>query len=290
VRAPAARLSFLLVLNGLSTCLKTTREKRILNQIIEDFRANAGQADGRYLLLTTTGARTGKQHTAILGYYPDGDRVLVVGSAGGGPKHPDWYHNLVANPEVTVETGLFTYPATAVVVTGDERDEVFARLVEAEPGWGEYQARTTRTIPVVALVQPPGPPSGGNGSLADLLQRIHTAFRRELALIRKEVAVSGRAGLGAQLRINCLALCQGLHNHHTGESAGLFPALAAQHPELADTIAVLQSEHDQIAVLLEELEKQLSDPAPDLLTQVDRLIDALIAHLDHEEAQLLRHL
>jgi deazaflavin-dependent oxidoreductase (nitroreductase family) len=241
------------------------------------------------LLLTTTGARSGRQHTAILGYYPDGDRVLVVGSAGGGPKHPDWYHNLVANPEVTVETGLFTYPATAVVLRDAQRDEVFARLVEADRGWGDYQARTTRTIPVIALVQQPGPPSGG-GSFAELLKLIHTTFRRELALIRKEVAASGTAGLGAQLRINCLTLCQGLHYHHTGESTGLFPALVAQHPELADTIAKLQTEHDQIAVLLEELEKQVADPSPDLLAQVDRLIGALTAHLDYEEAELLPHL
>lgn len=238
------------------------------------------------MLLTTTGARSGRQHTAILGYYPDGDRVLVVGSAGGGPKHPDWYHNLVANPEVTVETGLFTYPATAVVLRDAERDDVFARLVEAERGWGEYQLKTTRTIPVVALVPQPGPPSGG-GSFGDTLKRIHTTFRRELALIRKEIATSGTAGLGAQLRVNCLTLCQGLHNHHTGESTMLFPGLATQHPELADAIAVLQSEHEQIAVLLEELEKQISNPSPDLLAQVDRLIDALNAHLDYEEAQLL---
>ncbi len=242
------------------------------------------------MLLTTTGARSGEQHTAILGYYPDGDRVLVVGSAGGGPKHPDWYHNLVANPEVTVESGLLTYPATAVVLRDAERDEVFARLVEADPGWGDYQLRTTRTIPVVALVQHPGPPSGGGGSFAEMLKLVHTALRRELALIRKEVATSGTAGLGAQLCINCLTLCQGLHFHHTGESTALFPALAAQHPELADTIARLQTEHDQIAVLLEELEKQVADPPPDLVAQVDRLVDTLTAHLDYEEAELLPHL
>jgi deazaflavin-dependent oxidoreductase (nitroreductase family) len=240
------------------------------------------------LLLTTTGARTSQQHTAILDYYPDGDRVLVVGSAGGGPKHPDWYHNLVANPEVTVETGLSTYPATAVVLRDGERDEVFARLVEADRGWGEYQSKTTRTIPVVALVPQPGPPSGG--SFAETLKRIHTTFRRELALIRKEIATSGTASLGAQLRVNCLTLCQGLHNHHTGESTMLFPGLATQHPELADAIAVLQSEHDQIAVLLEELEKHVSNLSPDLLPQVDRLIDALTAHLDYEEAELLPYL
>jgi deazaflavin-dependent oxidoreductase (nitroreductase family) len=267
-----------------------SRKKRILNDLIKQFRATAGQSDdGRYLLLTTTGARSGQRHTAILGYYPDGDRILVVGSAGGGPKHPDWYHNLVANPEVTVETGLFTYPATAVVLRDAERDDVFDRLVEAEPGWGEYQSRTTRTIPVVALVAQPGPPSGG-GSFAETLKRVHTTFRRELALIRKEVATSGTASLGAQLRVNCLTLCQGLHHHHTGESTMLFPRLAAQHPELADAIATLQTEHDQIAVLLEELEKQVSNPSPDLLSQVDRLIDALNAHLDYEEAELLPHL
>jgi deazaflavin-dependent oxidoreductase (nitroreductase family) len=235
------------------------------------------------LLLTTTGARSGQSHTAILGYYPDGDRVLVVGSAGGSPKHPDWYHNLLANPEVGVDLGVFTYRATAVVLRGAERDEVFARLVEADAGWGSYQAGVTRTIPVVALVPQPGPPSGG--SLAETLTAIHKAFRRELALIRHEIATSGT--LGAQLRINCLTACQGLHHHHTGESAGLFPALVAQHPELADVIAVLQKEHDEIAVLLGELEKLVGTG---LLGQVDELIAQLNAHLDREEAALLPYL
>ena len=269
-----------------------TREKRILNdftaQLIAEFQANDGRVGGpfensRLLLLTTTGARSGQARTAILGYYPDGDRVLVVGSAGGSPKDPDWYHNLLANPEVGVDLGLFDYPATAVVLRGAERDEVFARLVEAEPGWGEYQKRTTRTIPVVALVQQPGPPV--NGSFAETLKTIHAAFRRELALIRHEIATSGT--LGAQLRINCLTMCQGLHYHHTGESTALFPALVEQHPELADVIAVLQKEHDQIAVLLAELE-QLVDA--NVLDQVDELIAQLNAHLDREEAALLPYL
>jgi hemerythrin HHE cation binding domain-containing protein/F420H(2)-dependent quinone reductase len=205
------------------------------------------------------------------------------------PEGCRWYDNLVANPEVIIETGLFTYQATAVVLRDAERDDVFARLVEADPGWGDYQTRTTRTIPVVALLQQPGPPSGG-GSLGESLKLIHSAFRRELALIRKEVASSGTAGLGAQLRVNCLTLCQGLHYHHTGESAGLFPALEAQHPELADTIAVLRSEHDQIAVLLEELQNLVSGPSPDLLRQLDDLITHLTAHLDREEAELLPYL
>ena len=240
------------------------------------------------LLLSTTGARSGQPRTVILGYYPDRERVLVVGSAGGSPNHPAWYHNLLADPEVTVDLGLFTYPATAVVLRGTERDDVFARLVEADPGWGDYQARTTRTIPVVALVQRPGPPPGADRGFAEALKTIHAAFRRELSLIRAEVAKSGT--LGAQLRINCLTACQGLHYHHTGESTGLFPALVQQHPELADVIAVLQTEHDKIAVLLEELERLAATPGTEILPQVDELIAQLNAHLDREEAELLPYL
>lgn len=235
------------------------------------------------LLLTTTGARTGEPRTAILGYYPDGDRVLVVGSAGGSPQHPAWYHNLLANPQVSVDVGLFSYPATAVVLRGAERDEVFARLVEADSGWGSYQAGVTRTIPVVALV-PGGPPGGRSGSFAEALKTIHAAFRRELDLIRHEIATTGGAGLGAQLRINCLTVCQGLHYHHTGESTMLFPGLVEQHPELKDVVAGLQQEHDQIAVLLGRLEQAVT------LDQVDELITQLNAHLDNEEAALLPYL
>ncbi|MEV6893081.1 nitroreductase/quinone reductase family protein [Kribbella sp. NPDC051137] len=256
-------------------------------QLIAEFKANSGRVGGpfensRLLLLTTTGARTGEPRTAILGYYPDGDRVLVVGSAGGSPKHPSWYHNLLANPQVSVDTGLFSYPATAVVLRDAERDEVFARLVEADAGWGDYQDRVTRTIPVVALV--PGGPPGGRGSLAEALKNIHAAFRRELDLIRHEIATSGAAGLGAQLRINCLTVCQGLHYHHTGESTMLFPGLLEQHPELTDVVAVLQKEHDQLAVLLGELEQAVT------LEQVDELIAQLNAHLNREEEALLPYL
>ena len=241
------------------------------------------------LLLTTTGARSGKPHTTILGYYPDTGRVLVVGSAGGSPKHPDWYHNILANPRVTVETGLFSYEADALVLRDAERDEIFARLVEADPGWGEYQAKVTRSIPVVALQQVVSGPPGNGGSFADTLRLIHELFRRELALIRKEFAAAGPS-LGAQLRINCLTMCQGLHHHHTGESTMLFPHLLAQHPELATTIEQLDAEHTKIAELLEELQSLISTPtaAPaDTLPELDRLIESLTAHLAYEEAQLI---
>jgi deazaflavin-dependent oxidoreductase (nitroreductase family) len=261
-------------------------------QIIKEFRANAGQVGGpfdgaRLLLLTTTGARSGASHTTILGYYPDtAGRVLVVGSAGGGPKHPDWYYNLLANPGVTVETGLFTYEATALVLRDAERDEIFTRLAEADPGWAEYQAKSSRTIPVIALTPVTiGPPS------ARLLRRDPQTDPQRLPprtrLDPQGVASSGPS-LGAQLRINCLTLCQGLHFHHTGETAGLFPSLLVRHPDLAPTITRLQSEHDQIANLLDDLQHLVSTSNPSgSLPKLDELIDGLNAHLDHEEAQLL---
>ncbi|WP_328769905.1 nitroreductase/quinone reductase family protein [Streptomyces sp. NBC_00286] len=286
--------------------------------VIEEFRSNAGQVGGyfegaRLLLLTTTGARTGTRHTTPVGYLPDGDRVLVIASAGGAPKHPDWFSNLVAHPQVTVETGVFTYEARAVVLQGEERDQLFARAVEAEPGWAEYQAKTDRLLPVVALHEIPsdGPPNVAASSMGEYLQVIHDAFRRELALIRKEFADAGpgTTALGAQLRVNCLTFCQGLHNHHTGEDVAMFPALAARHPELAPVIERLSQEHEQIAALVEELKAVIDTVGPgsegsptpvrnelagtelarrDLVRkEVDRLTDALEAHLMYEEEQLI---
>jgi iron-sulfur cluster repair protein YtfE (RIC family) len=133
-----------------------------------------------------------------------------------------------------------------------------------------------------------GPPGNG-GSLADTLRMIHELFRRELALIRKEFAAAGPS-LGAQLRINCLTMCQGLHHHHTGESTMLFPSLLAQHPELAATIEQLDAEHTKIAELVEELQSLIATPTAtpsETLPEIDRLIDSLTTHLAYEEAQLI---
>ncbi|WP_239108369.1 nitroreductase/quinone reductase family protein [Microbispora siamensis] len=126
-------------------------------QIIQEFRANRGRVGGpfegaRLLLLTTTGARSGVRHTVPLGYLHDeGGRMLVIASAGGAPHHPAWYHNLRANPHVTVETGVFTIEAEATVLEGEERERLFARAVEADSGWADYQAKSGRVLPVVAL-------------------------------------------------------------------------------------------------------------------------------------------
>lgn len=268
-------------------------------QVIDEFRAHHGEVGGyfegaRLILLTTTGARTGTRHTTPLGYLPDVDgTILVIASAGGSPKHPDWYRNITADPRVTVESGAFTYEAEAVVLDGEERDRAFARAVESDPGWAEYQAKTDRTIPVVALRELPvaGPPNINAGSMGEALKVVHDAFRRELALIKQELTTSGgRAGLGAQLRVNCLAFCQGLHNHHTGEDMGLFPFLGQQHPELAPALARLHEEHERIAALVEDLRRVVTaenaDPVA-VLPEVERLIAALEAHLTYEEEQLI---
>ncbi|GAA3607401.1 nitroreductase/quinone reductase family protein [Nonomuraea rosea] len=262
-------------------------------QIIHEFRANRGKVGGpfeggRLLLLTTTGARTGRRHTTPLGYLPDGgERVLIIASAGGAPHHPAWYHNLLADPQATVEDGTFTYQAKAVVLQGEERERVFARAVEADPGWGDYQVRSGRTLPVVALVPIDGGPPAGR--MGDMLRNVHDAFRRELAVIREEVRTSGPR-LGAQLRINCLTMCQGLHVHHSHEDRGLFAALESRYPELAEVLARLRAEHVVVQRLLEQLQTSLADDGltPEtLLTEVDRLTQELEAHLDYEEEQLV---
>lgn len=261
--------------------------------IIDEFRANGGRVggpfqDSRLLLLTTTGARTGAPHTTPLGYLPDtGDRLLVVASAGGSPRHPAWYHNIRANPIVTVENGVFTYQAEASVLTGAERDRIFARIVEIAPGYADYQAKTSRVIPVVALRQVvSGPPNAS--SFGEGLRLIHDAFRHELAAIRREVAESG-PGLGAQLRINCLSLCQGLQYHHRMEDDGIFPALADQ-PGTATVLDRLRTEHEQIAAALDQLQRLLADPTADatrLRAEVDRLTGEVEAHLRYEEDHLI---
>lgn len=266
-------------------------------QVIDEFRANAGRVGGpfegaRLLLLTTTGARSGAPHTVPLGYLPDGgEQFLVIGSAGGSPRHPAWFHNLVARPRVTVEDGVFIADALAVVLEGADRDRAFARAVESDPGWAAYEERSGRVLPVVALRPLPGPPryAGGASPVSGAtLVRVHDAFRRELALIRDEVAATGTS-VGAQLRANCLTLCAGLHNHHLGEDSALFPLLAGQRPDLEPTLDRLRAEHERIAELVAELRAAVAGPAdPGMLRrEVDRITDELERHLSYEEEQLV---
>jgi deazaflavin-dependent oxidoreductase (nitroreductase family) len=122
--------------------------------LIEQFRAAGGALGERpLLLLTTTGARTGLSRTTPMMYIRDGGRLLVLASNAGAPKHPDWYHNVVAHPEVRVEVAGEAYDATAVVLTGEERERPWARTVERYPFFADHQAKIARTIPVIELVR-----------------------------------------------------------------------------------------------------------------------------------------
>jgi deazaflavin-dependent oxidoreductase (nitroreductase family) len=126
------------------------------SSIIEEFRASGGRVGGPFdgaplLLLHTTGARTGAARVNPVMYLADGDRLYVFASKGGAPDNPDWYHNLLAHPRATVEVGEERYEVDATMLTGAERDEIYQRQASAYPGFAEYQAKTSRIIPVVAL-------------------------------------------------------------------------------------------------------------------------------------------
>jgi deazaflavin-dependent oxidoreductase (nitroreductase family) len=129
-------------------------------EVLAEFRANAGVVDtaaGGYfkgkpvLVLHTTGAKTGRERETPLMYLDEGDDRFVFASKGGAPNHPDWYHNLKTNPDVTVDVGTESYPATARLITGPERDRIYAAQVAAFPQFGDYEQKTTRKIPVIAL-------------------------------------------------------------------------------------------------------------------------------------------
>jgi deazaflavin-dependent oxidoreductase (nitroreductase family) len=124
--------------------------------IIAEFRANEGRVGGNFagaplLLLTSTGAKSGGRHTTPVMYQQDGERWLVFASFAGAPTNPAWYHNLLAHPDAVIEVGAGSVEVTAVVTEGAERDRLFAEQVQRYPGFGEYQDKTSRVIPVVAL-------------------------------------------------------------------------------------------------------------------------------------------
>jgi deazaflavin-dependent oxidoreductase (nitroreductase family) len=124
--------------------------------IIEEFRANEGRVGGPFegapvLLLTTTGAKSGQRRTTPVMYLPDGDRMVVFASKGGAPANPAWYHNLVTNPSASVEVGDETLDVNAVVTSGEERRRLFEKQADRYPQFADYERKTTREIPVIAL-------------------------------------------------------------------------------------------------------------------------------------------
>ncbi len=130
-------------------------------QVIAEFRANQGVVEAPYpdpppmLLVHTTGRRSGREHVTPMRCLPEGDHWHIFGSAHGSDRHPDWYLNLVANPDITIEIGTDTVPVRATVLEGEERDRVFALQAERFPTFAEMQARLERTIPVVRLDRRP---------------------------------------------------------------------------------------------------------------------------------------
>ena len=126
--------------------------------VIEDFRANAGKVGGYFegtpmILIHHIGARSGTERVNPLAYLPDGDDMVIAASKGGAPTNPDWYHNLKAHPRIDVEVGTESFPVEATEVTGEERDALWRRLVEMRPGFGEYETKTTRVIPMFRLTR-----------------------------------------------------------------------------------------------------------------------------------------
>lgn len=126
------------------------------NALIAEYRAKDGEVSGVFagqplLLLTTTGARSGQPRTVPIVYSTDRERVIVVASKPGAPSHPDWYYNLIANPNVTVELGGNAYGAWATIASGEERDRLFDQHATMMPAFAEYQRNTTRRLPVVIL-------------------------------------------------------------------------------------------------------------------------------------------
>jgi len=125
--------------------------------LIADMRAHDGQPTsgpflGRpVLILTTVGAKTGQRRETPLAYTKDGERYVVIASMGGAPNNPAWYHNLAANPEVTVEVLGERFQARARVTEGDERGRLFRNQADQMPNFYQYQEKTSRQLPVIAL-------------------------------------------------------------------------------------------------------------------------------------------
>jgi deazaflavin-dependent oxidoreductase (nitroreductase family) len=125
-------------------------------KVIDEFRASGGHLAGDFegaplLLLHTLGAKTSAERVNPVMYLDDASRLFVFASKAGSDANPDWYYNLLANPEVTIELDDDTFAATAVVLHGEERDRVYKIQAERMPQFGEYQEKTARVIPVVEL-------------------------------------------------------------------------------------------------------------------------------------------
>ena len=125
-------------------------------RIIDEFRANDGKVGGRFegktlLLLHTKGARSGRERINPVAYVRDGNRLVIIASKGGAPTNPNWYHNILANPLVTVEVGTEMFQAHAKIAEEPERTRLYKKMVEMMPSFDDYRRKTARVIPVILL-------------------------------------------------------------------------------------------------------------------------------------------
>jgi deazaflavin-dependent oxidoreductase (nitroreductase family) len=270
-------------------------------EVIDEFRANSGQVttalggmfkDAKLLLLTTTGARSGRPSTNPTAYAEDAGRLIIFASNAGRPQSPAWLHNLRANPAVTVEIGDTRYDAIATEITGAERDRLYAEQAARDPAFAVYQQNTARKIQVVALT-----PARISAAAAHL-KEIHAGLRKQLndTLAAIDAYLAGNGELPEStndLRRHCLSFCSALHAHHTRED-GAFPTLAANFPELKPTLDRLTREHETVASLntqlTETLDRLTTAPSPEVAVRlredIHRLSQDLEAHYTYEEAHL----
>jgi deazaflavin-dependent oxidoreductase (nitroreductase family) len=282
-------------------------------RIIDEFRANGGTVGGMFqgtplILITTEGRHSHRPRTNPVTYLRDGGRYLIFGSNLGLPAHPGWYHNLLASPQVTMEIGtgdgqVRTLSARAVVIEGTERDRLYERQSVISPAFADYQEKTSRTIPVIALhLLDLSQDSERNRLVGEQLIAHHNDLRTRLAGIRAQLsaardgspAVNAASldgpGLAARLRQHCLSYCRSLELHHIRED-GAFTAFEQRFPHLAPVISRLRAEHRTMAEALAGLETFLAASQPgdtDAITAAfDQAVASLEQHFAYEEEQLL---
>src|ERR1700733_7393289 len=132
--------------------------KAFNTSIADEFRANDGKVGGQFkgadlLLLTTTGAKSGQPRVSPLAYFRVDGKLIIIGSFAGAPTNPAWVHNLRANPQAHIEVGTDAYDVTASELPSAERAELFDKITAAAPGFAEYQAKTSRVIPLFELIR-----------------------------------------------------------------------------------------------------------------------------------------
>ncbi|UGQ13284.1 nitroreductase/quinone reductase family protein [Yinghuangia sp. ASG 101] len=273
--------------------------------VIEEFRAAKGRVGGMFegadlLLLTTRGARSGRQRTSPVAFLRDGHRLLVFASNAGADTHPAWFHNLRASPRVTVEvpyedgSGIERFTGTAVPLDGDERDRRLALQAERVPVFADYRRRTTRVIPVVALLRLDfgGDPERARAAGRQLLQA-HRELREELGTLRLGLddPASAEPTRSRGLTGHCLAFCTALGDHHRSEGTA-FAAVEAAYPELTPTLDRLRDEHRVVVATLRRIEAIVAriargDAVPGLRAELDTLAADLERHFAFEEDELL---